>query len=406
MRLLHTTSFTLKYFAGGPPPRYVILSHRWENDEVLFEHIRNGVTGQVEAMQGFTKVKGSCTMARSQGYDYIWIDTCCIDKSSSAELSEAINSIFNWYRQATVCYAYLSDADELTWSRSRWFTRGWTLQELIAPSWVFFFDRDWDFIGDKSDFCDDIGTITEFPRPEDNLSKILDSCSVAQKLSWASRRETTRIEDTAYCLLGLSGDNMPLLYGEGLRAFVRLQEEIIKISDDQSITAFERTGPEWPFEGQDSLLAESPHYFAGLGKIRMTTPAETTLMTPTAKTLETQVWMCQLIPVPWVMRGDSDLWLGILQCGSGCQGLANIALILEAVDPVRSIFRRVWSNTIVIVTPGTSRVKLKNRHEIRCTYSPRTLRKHCISIIAFGRKFWPAPSRPCRTKDLTLIPCA
>ncbi|KAK4210894.1 beta transducin [Rhypophila decipiens] len=369
MRLLHITSFTLTYFAGGPPPRYVILSHRWENDEVLFEHIRNGVTGQVEAMQGFTKVKGSCAMARSQGYEYIWIDTCCIDKSSSAELSEAINSMFNWYRQATVCYAYLSDADELTWSRSRWFTRGWTLQELISPSWVFFFDRDWDFIGDKSDFCDNIGAITGIPSAvlthwdsqasrcelcypgaggfvrvgpdiepcshnrEDNLSKILDSCSVAQKLSWASRRETTRIEDTAYCLLGLFGVNMPLLYGEGLRAFVRLQEEIIKISDDQSILAFERTGPEWPFEGQDSLLAESPHYFAGLGKIRMTTPAETTLMTPTAKTLETQVWMCQLLPVPWVMRGDSDLWLGILQCGSGCQGLANIALILEAVDP-------------------------------------------------------------------------
>ncbi|KAM7186280.1 hypothetical protein V8F33_011876 [Rhypophila sp. PSN 637] len=274
------------------------------------------------------------------------------------------------------------------------------MQELIAPGFVFFFDRDWDFIGDKADLCEDLGHITGIPSAvlthwdsqasrcefcypgrrgfvrvgpdiepcghyrEDILSKILDSCSVGQKLSWASRRETARIEDSAYCLLGLFGVNMPLLYGEGLRAFVRLQEEIIKISDDQSILAFERRGPEWPpFEGQDSLLAESPHYFAELGKVCMTAPAGTTFMTPTAKTLETQVWMCPLVYSPSMV--SADMWLGILQCGYGSQNNANIALILEAVDPEHSIFCRVRSHTTVVVTPITSKVKVPDRHGVK-----------------------------------------
>src|SRR5262249_8258217 len=149
MRLLNTTTLKLETFVCKETPNYAILSHTWADDEILFEDVwesgwRHRIS--VRRKKGFSKVRDSCAQARRDGYGYIWIDTCCIDKSSSSELSEAINSMFKWYRNAKVCYAYLVDvqaADPASFEKSRWFTRGWTLQELIAPKRLIFFDGRW-----------------------------------------------------------------------------------------------------------------------------------------------------------------------------------------------------------------------------------------------------------------------
>lgn len=172
-------------------------------------------------------------------------DRCCINKNSSAELSEAINSMFSWYKNAQVCYAYLSDVGIVTSlqqkqtdiKKSRWFTRGWTLQELLAPSSVVFFSNDWQSLGTKAELSDLLSDITDI---DVDILRGLDLgfASVAQKMSWASARHTTRVEDVAYCLLGIFNVNMPLLYGEGNKAFHRLQEEILKGSNDLSLFAW------------------------------------------------------------------------------------------------------------------------------------------------------------------------
>ena len=164
----------------------------------------------------------TCKLAATHDISYVWVNTCCIDKSSSAELSEAINSMWRYYKDAEVCYAYLSDlprranvVEEL--KACKWFTRGWTLQELIAPKELRFYDETWHFQGTKDHFAQPIHQITKIPpdvlRNPDGLAKF----SIAERMTWASKRETTRIEDTAYCLLGIFDINMPLLYGEGKR---------------------------------------------------------------------------------------------------------------------------------------------------------------------------------------------
>lgn len=193
-------------------------------------------------------MRQSAEVARSHSYNYIWIDTLCIDKSSSAELSEAINSMFKWYARSGVCYAYLFDVagDERSNIRGcKWLTRGWTLQELIAPSDIVFFNRRWRSIGNRYGLAEELESTTgidylllrSFGRTEMSAQSILASISVASRLFWASKRRTTRAEDAAYCLMGLYNVNMPLLYGEGEKAFARLQEEIIKVTTDTSILA-------------------------------------------------------------------------------------------------------------------------------------------------------------------------
>jgi hypothetical protein len=188
-------------------------------------------------------VKGICILAREYGLQYAWIDTCCIDKSSSAELSEAINSMFAWYRKAAVCCVYFSDVDmsieeEPQLEQSRWFGRGWTLQELIAPRKLDFFDCNWNQIGSKSDLKELLYRVTNIdPAVLDGGD--VSAVSVGRRMSWASSRKTKRAEDGAYCLLGLFDVNMPLLYGERDKAFVRLQEEVLKHSNDSSILAWQ-----------------------------------------------------------------------------------------------------------------------------------------------------------------------
>ena len=251
MRLLHTETLQLKTFHGTKFPPYAILSHTWGDDEVLFQHIKasSGRQNNTE-MRGWSKISNACWKARQNHppFEYIWIDTCCIDKTSSAELSEEINSMFQWYQSAGICYAYLEDVKEVrqetalleeSLKKARWFTRGWTLQELIAPASVVFFSADWETIGTKNSLHNIISSITGVNVNVLLKPQLLLTMSIARRMSWAANRKTTRTEDIAYCLMGIFNVNMPLLYGEGNKAFIRLQEEIIKDSEDQSLFAWQ-----------------------------------------------------------------------------------------------------------------------------------------------------------------------
>ncbi|TFK91080.1 HET-domain-containing protein, partial [Polyporus arcularius HHB13444] len=192
------------------------------------------------------KIRRACAVARAHGYRYIWVDSCCIDKTSSAELSEAINSMFAWYRNASVCYAFLADvrsnqnprAHRSDFRQTRWFTRGWTLQELVAPEAIVFLSQDWQVIGTKSSLASLISLITTIPTSVLLCTVPLRDFSVARRMSWASNRRTTRVEDEAYSLLGIFDINMSTLYGEGRRAFTRLQEKILKRIPDQTLLAW------------------------------------------------------------------------------------------------------------------------------------------------------------------------
>ncbi|THU89440.1 HET-domain-containing protein, partial [Dendrothele bispora CBS 962.96] len=260
-------------------PPYAILSHTWGTEEVSFQDLQNP-SDKTKQMSGFRKIEKSCEVARRYRFKYIWIDTCCIDKRSSAELSEAINSMYQCYLGSRVCYAFLSDVtgDEdprvpsSSFRNSLWFSRGWTLQELLAPSSLIFFDKDWVEFGTKSSLKDVLTIVTNIP-PEILVGEPFSQVSIACRMSWAAKRQTTRPEDIAYCLLGIFGVNMPTLYGEGAeRAFMRLQEEIIKYSDDQSIFAWR----EQILEASDALLhtrglfATSPVEFTDSSRLSAT----------------------------------------------------------------------------------------------------------------------------------------
>ncbi|KAI5993801.1 heterokaryon incompatibility protein-domain-containing protein [Pisolithus orientalis] len=270
--------------------RYAILSHRW-SDEVGYEEMTGLMKmeehkrDKVRQRSGYQKIIKSCKQAVKDRHEWLWIDTCCIDKRSSSELSEAINSMYQWYQNAQVCYAYLSDVDELPrptmpyhlrsicrpngWLGPEWFTRGWTLQELIAPRELEFFNKDWAPIGNKRHLAAVLQDITGIPREvlRDGLGA--KPLSVAQIMSWAAGRKTQRVEDRAYSLMGLFGVNMPMLYGEGEKAFQRLQLEIIRTSSDQSIFAWNRRKPR-----TGSVLADDPSDFAGCGRIEKVEPDE------------------------------------------------------------------------------------------------------------------------------------
>ncbi|KAG7103963.1 Vegetative incompatibility protein HET-E-1 like [Verticillium longisporum] len=222
--------------------RYAILSHRWQDAELTLQDLARP---DHASLPGYAKLSGACDLAAKKGYDYLWIDTCCIDKTSSAELSEAINSMFRWYEQSAVCYVYLTDvkaggsvAPPPEVRASEWFKRGWTLQELLAPKTVEFYDADWQFIGTRTSLQKAISEASSIPRRFLSGESHIRSASVAQRMAWAATRQTTRLEDQAYSLMGLFDVNMPLLYGEGRKAFLRLQQEIMKNSSDQSLFAW------------------------------------------------------------------------------------------------------------------------------------------------------------------------
>ncbi|KAF2758398.1 HET-domain-containing protein, partial [Pseudovirgaria hyperparasitica] len=244
MWLLNVATLELEAFFGDDRPEYVILSHTWEDDEVLFQDMAS--PSRAQKKKGWVKIDQTCKRAAEAGYTHAWIDTCCIDKRSSAELSEAINSMFQWYWAAAECWAYLADfalpegwqpprTFQTNMSATKWFRRGWTLQELIAPQRVTFWSRDWVVFGTRTMLGRAIYERTNIP---EEARDRLQTYSIAERMGWAARRKTTRVEDQAYCLLGIFDINMPLLYGEGKKAFRRLQEEIIKSSLDHSIFAW------------------------------------------------------------------------------------------------------------------------------------------------------------------------
>jgi hypothetical protein len=219
-------------------PCYAILSHTWgaDDDETTFKDLDNG-SGKSKA--GYSKIRFCGEQAKRDGLQYFWVDTCCIDKSSSAELQEAITSMFCWYRDAAKCYVYLSDVSaradyknsqtlpswESAFRNSRWFTRGWTIQELLAPKSVQFFSRDEELLGDKKILEQQIHEITGIPVAALRGAS-LSEFGVDERLQWAENRKTQKKEDKAYCLLGIFNVFMPLMYGEGENAFVRLKVEI------------------------------------------------------------------------------------------------------------------------------------------------------------------------------------
>jgi len=356
MRLLNVHTLHLEEFHGSGTPSYSILSHTWGKDEVLFQDVLDSTrnsdneTGRGAnrprpswgRKKGAHKVIKSAALAAEKGFDYIWIDTCCIDKASSSELSEAINSMFKWYSSANLCLAYIADysirgSGNLRggqrrlgdFDKSRWFTRGWTLQELIAPPEVMFYDQYWILIGPRTILAPELHGITKIDikllqgngltcdmpdemyclRLFDGLDRFefntlrLKGYSVSHKTAWAASRETTREEDIAYCLLGIFDINMPLLYGEGRKAFQRLQKKIIKKTNDQSILAFHK-------HRTAGLLARSPRDF-------VTTRFEFTPIRTIGKSIR---WEDDKITIDLLLcparDGDeaNKLYLGILDC--------------------------------------------------------------------------------------------
>lgn len=350
MWLINAQTLVLKNFQStSTTPPYAILSHTWRGDEeITFRELRNldmslrNARLKTKSKLGYQKVTKCCVQALEDGLQYVWVDTCCIDKSSSAELSEAINSMFAWYKNASVCYAYLDDIDLLHSSRrhttefayadpkrfwnqaidlisekdlsqARWFTRGWTLQELIAPKNVVFYVKGWKCIGNKTSMKSKLARITGIDE-QTLTTRNLEAVSVSRRMSWASKRVTTRTEDIAYCLLGIFDVNMPLLYGEGEKAFVRLQEEIMKNSEDQSLFAWSPLNatevwdldlvvPMGPEEGS-SIFANSPKEFANAGTVRPTSSrGEPYMLTNKGVRMD--------IPILPLERG---LFLVILEC--------------------------------------------------------------------------------------------
>ncbi|KAF1993566.1 HET-domain-containing protein, partial [Amniculicola lignicola CBS 123094] len=292
MRLVHSTTLCLIEFGEADIPPYAILSHRWGKDEISFQDMS---CPNADRKAGYQKIKDFCRTAAEDGFEYVWVDTCCIDKTNSSELSEAINSMYRWYKDSEVCYAYLSDVDsgedphapDSSFSRSRWFSRGWTLQELIAPSIVMFYGSGWKEIGTNSSLRDVIEAVTGIHAAAFlGDHKDLRYFSIAQRMSWAANRKTTRTEDLAYCLLGLFDISMPMLYGEGEGAFIRLQEEIIKVSDDPTIFAW-RSNSVWDWNG--GLLARSPSCFRNSRSIVRSDDSNTPSFALTNKGLRIQL---------------------------------------------------------------------------------------------------------------------
>ncbi|KAH6616119.1 heterokaryon incompatibility protein-domain-containing protein [Chaetomium sp. MPI-SDFR-AT-0129] len=280
MWLINTKSLVLEYFTS-PPEQYAALSHMWTaNQEISFQEFHrlqevnhsagDQSTSQLRAKTGYKKILQCCKLAVDEGLQYAWVDTCCIDKTSSAELSESINSMFTWYKYATVCFTYLADVQSTSdtyrpdGTASQWYFRGWTLQELVAPLYVNFYNSQWQKLGTKWSLRKEISSITGISELDIILFDPARS-SVAQKMSWAAKRITTRVEDMAYCLLGLFGIHMPLLYGEGIHAFRRLQEELLKATADQTIFAWMH--PAWAEALPWGVLASSPASFEQCGQL-------------------------------------------------------------------------------------------------------------------------------------------
>lgn len=329
MRLINVHTKRIKNFYGDPTEPYAILSHTWgkEEEELSFQDMqRLNELGDGRA----AKLDGCCELARKDKFKYVWIDTCCIDKTNAVELSEAITSMFRWYQKAAVCYTYLSDVvkgqrDQI--GKSRWFTRGWTLQELLASRKITFYDKTWEKLGTKSTLSGIIRQATGIPHHILTGIASLQTSSIAQKLSWAAKRTTTRPEDLAYCLLGIFGIVIPPLYGEGLEAaFERLQDAIMKKTHDDSILAwslgtsdYEETEFTHVPAVSGGILAASPAAFEGCGDIVLQSKTETRIRASETYWGTMPISICLSASPPSPSESSSEppgpLVYGYLSCG-------------------------------------------------------------------------------------------
>ncbi|KAH6887481.1 heterokaryon incompatibility protein-domain-containing protein [Thelonectria olida] len=398
MRLLNTSTLELKTFVGTITPRYAILSHTWGEEEIRFEHVRRGLAKEPNPSEGLRKVLKACEVARKVKLKWIWIDTCCIDKSSSSELSEAINSMFKWYEHSSICLAFLSDValepdgTFANFDTSRWFTRGWTLQELIAPCHVEFFDRDWNYLSSSSWIWQRLSSITgigemyvhhcdwALARPSTSMTSpdpsgpmacegksscgsLLAKESVATRMQWVEKRETTRPEDMAYCLMGIFDVNMPLLYGEGPeKAFYRLQQEIITASDDQSILLWHES-PGADFAGFTPTLAQHPSWFRNSGAlVKNASEPHTRNLIANSIGLEMGVILvpCQVHvdikhPGQPSQTRRISCFLAVLACHADGNVLKRQAIFVAKVDspdPAARTFYREFPTLTVTLSPG------------------------------------------------------
>ncbi|OSD00397.1 hypothetical protein PYCCODRAFT_1479280 [Trametes coccinea BRFM310] len=404
--------------------------------------------------------------AEAHGFKLLWIDTCCINKASSTELSEAINSMFAWYARATVCYAYyLHDVDDAkpaegsSFAQSAWFTRGWTLQELIAPINVIFLSRSWTPVASKHTVAKLLQEITGIDAGVLRGPRRLQDVSVARRMGWAATRRTTRLEGRAYCLMGIFDVKMPTIYGEGAEAFIRLQEETIKRTADLSILAwgprrdlFEvavgyRTGiyptpDDDMYLRQSCLLAQGPEEFAGARDVKpfpLDSLAKTFNLTMKRPQLLVSSYGVQ-IHLP-IIEYQNFCVLAVLPCK---QGHAFVALILRSQGPSPPTSVGIYSQTLVHISAtspkgtgfaarsgnpgGTSSAAFLQEYRARCAlvYEPLDLER-CIQrpiresevgwtpilqwdeiFIAYRLshilvRFPPRPSRPSR--KASMAPC-
>lgn len=396
MRLLNTNTEILQLHEFTTNiPEYVILSHTWLNEgEVQFDDVDKP---EARDMPGYAKLIAACRQASNDGFEWIWMDTCCINKNSSAELSEAINSMYDWYWKAEICYAYLVDvpinedhtAAESSFVKSRWWTRGWTLQELLAPEVVEFYDQEWNQIGTKSSLLARIKAVTNIEERHLLNRETIREATIGAIFSWASARKTTRVEDIAYCLLGLVRVNIPLLYGEGARAFYRLQLELLNQTAEHTIFAWD------PVEGDDfedmGILAPAPRNFQHAAHIKIASLPRSVAVNSSYTTHEmTNRGLRISLPRLPVAVGGGD-FLAILNCRSGKAEFVGINLQYISREQYRRVpgskMRRITSDEAFGNYPYTLYIPAESRLRTSFTTSSSkcTIRIGAINISGFQK---------------------
>ncbi|THU82246.1 HET-domain-containing protein, partial [Dendrothele bispora CBS 962.96] len=217
-------------FTKGTIPPYAILSHLWvEGEEVTYEELVH-VRSTTYQKSGYQKIRTACQIASQDGYRYIWIDTCCIIQQDEMDLKENIPNMYGFYKNSGICYVYLPDvSSKKDVHRSRWFKRGWTLQELVAPRTVAFYDTDWQYLGDKGELREDISRKTTIPLDILSGTQSIQDIAIIDRMTWTLERKTTKRQDLVYCLQGLLGVTVEPNYREfWLESFNRLGRALLK----------------------------------------------------------------------------------------------------------------------------------------------------------------------------------
>lgn len=385
MRLINAQTLTLEEYTDPVPP-YAILSHTWGQQELDFRRFQELSGQEREAVKsGHSKIGQVCRIARQHGHGHVWVDTCCIDRSSTADMSEAVNSMYRYYQEAQVCYVYLADATRRGKEflrKCRWFRRGWTLQELIAPQRVAFYDQAWEHCGDKTDpgLLQLISSITSIDESVlENLESVT-SFPVSKRMSWAADRSCSRQEDVAYSLMGIFDVNMPLLYGEGTKAFARLQEQISQRSLDLSLLAWTSNND---VERHRGLLAKSPSEFRIFKKVTLikgtlegqseVTVANGCLRVSGGKvfTRTSGTSTAYILDMGWIGKGASFFWrVGILlrkALGAFVRAIPQklFVLRLEDVQYTRTLHMRMSMTSSDLQSLQRSSMDLASSYQAR-----------------------------------------